>query len=378
MAADAAIARGLKRLWRAELTPAGRAMQTALIPASLLYGAGGALRSWYWRRAGAESSSIKVVSVGNLTVGGSGKTPFTLYLARKLTERGVRIGIVSRGYGGSRSGGEALLVSDGRGAIAAPEVSGDEPAMMARSFAGPIAIARRRIDALRLLERRGGVDVAILDDGYQHIRLRRDLNLMLVNRERGFGNGWMLPAGPLREPLSAIARADAVILLSFAPGEPSGLATNQMRILERLPLLHGTVTPRALISCPRWREVPLALAGHRILAVNGLADASAFHAMLRGLGAKLAAVLEYPDHHRYTAGDAKRVADAARAADLIVTTEKDLVKLEQFPFAADSLYALRVEVAMGADEQRLLEMVERAIGLPRAAAAPNQSKEALR
>jgi tetraacyldisaccharide 4'-kinase len=242
--------------------------------------------------------------------------------------------------------------------------------MMARSFRGPIAIARRRLEAIRMLAERTPLDVVVLDDGFQHLRLRRNLDLLLVNEARGFGNGWVLPAGPLREPIGAIARADAVILMTTR-GDGDGLRAKERALLEGKPLLRATIRPRSLIRLEgrEWREGPLALRGRSVVAVSGLADPAGFHTMLRTLGAELAAVLNYPDHHDYGPGDWENIMAAALGAELVVTTEKDLIKLERFSPAQVSLYALRVEVTMSdEDEARLFGMIAERI--PRAATAP--------
>jgi tetraacyldisaccharide 4'-kinase len=155
------------------------------------------LRERWWRTRSA-SAGVPTISVGNLTVGGNGKTPFTLFLAARMRARGLAVAIVSRGWGRAIDRGNPMLVSDGTRCLKSPREAGDEPVMMAKSFGGPIAVARRRIDAIRLLCARGRFDAVILDDGFQHLRLHRDLDLLLINAARGFGNGWVLPAGPMR------------------------------------------------------------------------------------------------------------------------------------------------------------------------------------
>lgn len=296
------------------------------------------------------------VSVGNLTVGGNGKTPFTLFLAKRLQSHGLRVGIVSRGYQRARSKARAELVADGGKLKISPEDAGDEPAMMAKSFTGPIAVARRRIDGVELLSKLGPLDAVILDDGFQHVRLNRDVDLVLVSNERGFGNGWMIPAGPMREPIRAVSRADAIVVMNFGTGA-SAIRPSQMKKLTARKILHASVRPRALLVTENgvWRETPLGLGGRRVLAVSGLADSSGFYAMLRELDADLVGVFDYPDHHAYTLADWQAMVNAMRDTDLVVTTEKDLVKLERFPFPRDSLYALRLEVTMDAADARALD-----------------------
>jgi len=300
---------------------------------------------------------MPVISVGNLTVGGNAKTPFTVFLAARLQARGLRVAIVSRGYSGSPSSASAALVSEHGELLLDVSVAGDEPAMMARRFTGPIAIARRRMDAIELLRSRGPLDAVILDDGFQHARLRRDLDLVLISRERGLGNGWMLPAGPMREPLSALRRAAAVVIVSADASLGSALSAAQLALINQNRVLSAALHPQSLVSVANgnWRESAASLTGRRVLAVSGLADPAAFHAMLRELEADLIGVLDFPDHHSYTATDWQEIASAARGVDLIVTTEKDLVKLERFPFARDSLYALRLEVTMPEGDARTLD-----------------------
>lgn len=352
----------IERWWQKDLPWYRWPLWMALVPPSLLYSAAMTGRSALGRLPGVKRrvDNLKVISVGNLTVGGHGKTPFTLYLARTLTSRGLKVGIVSRGYGGTKGGGAAQMVSDMREPRLGPDEAGDEAVMMAKFFDGPIAIAARRIDGIRMLESRGHLDAVVLDDAFQQLRLAPDVNLVVVNLERGFGNGWVLPAGPMRERLGAVRRADAVVLLSTDGNAPSAITPAQMAEFRRCKILTGRIRPRTLVHHDQgaWREVPLdALTGRRVLAVSGIADARSFYEMLRQAEAELTGVLEYPDHYSYTLADWQRIARSAQNADMVVTTEKDLVKLERFPFVRDFLYALRLEVRMDEDQDRLLEMI---------------------
>jgi tetraacyldisaccharide 4'-kinase len=362
----------LERYWRPGLSAMEKLTWSAAVPATMLYQAAMALRAGFWRlpRLKQRVPGVRVISVGNLTVGGNAKTPFTLYLARRLTAYGLRTAIVSRGYGGSQGSGPAALVSDGRNVRMSVEEAGDEAVMMARAFDGPVAIARRRIDAINLLKELGPLHAVVLDDAFQHLRLARDLDLLLVSAERGFGNGWVLPAGPMRERLGAIARADGAVVLSPQAGVEPNLTRAQAARLSRIPVMRGLIAPRALVyaEAERWREAPAqSLGGRRILAVSALADPRSFYSMLRELEADLVGVLEYPDHYQYTASDWQSIRRAAATVDLVVTTEKDLVKLERFPFPRNFIAALRLEISMGADEERLLMM---ALGADRSTPPP--------
>jgi tetraacyldisaccharide 4'-kinase len=347
---------GLEKLWQRDASLAGALAAVPLRFAGVVFRGSIAMRNLWWRRM-ARRAPISVISVGNLTVGGNGKTPFTLFLASHLQSRGLKVAIVSRGYGGTPSRAQATLVANGGELLVVPEQCGDEPAMMARRFCGPVAIAQRRLNGIEMLVERGPLDAVILDDGFQHVRLRRDVDLVLVSNERGFGNCRMLPAGTMREPLAALKRADAIIIMSSGSGHPSGIRPRDMEYLSRYRVLHARVRPRSLVASAQggWHETAALLSGRRVLAVSGIADPSSFHEMLHEIDADLVAVLEYPDHHSYTLGDWHTIAAAAREVDAVITTEKDLVKLERFPFARDSLYALRLEVSMPDEDARALD-----------------------
>jgi tetraacyldisaccharide 4'-kinase len=376
----------LEGLWQSHLALHERLLWAALVPAAGAYRIALAARALWWRRMKRRARPL-VVSVGNLTLGGNAKTPFTLFLASRLRMRGLRVAIVSRGWGRTVTAERAILVSDGERLFASLDQAGDEALMMAKSFAGPIAVARRRIDGIELIERQlGRLDAVVLDDAFQHVRLGRDVDLLLMNAERGVGNGWLLPAGPMREPLRAARRADAVIAID---GDRAGAAAGRAggavppAIAAHPRLLRATLKALALVTpasaAARWTETPLSLMGRRVVAVSGLANASGFYRMLRELDADLVGVLEYPDHHVYTTADWHSIVAAGRADAVLVTTEKDLVKLERFPFERDSLYALRLEVVMNPDdEKRLVEMIIAERNVARAAAInPNPvAKEA--
>jgi tetraacyldisaccharide 4'-kinase len=352
--------RQITRLWRPELPWSDSLLWSLLVPAATMYWAATAARAAWWRVVPARrrASRLKVLSVGNLTVGGSGKTPFALYLANLLVEHGIESAIVCRGYRG-RYAQRAQLVAEGGELRTGPDEAGDEAVMMAKSFAGPIMVARRRYDAIRVLEKRAGLKAVVLDDAFQHLRLERDLNLVLFNAEYGLGNGWILPAGPMRERLRALRRADAVVVTQTAAG-PIELPASLRANLGGRPVLRAVLRPRAVVrpQSGRWQELPLeVVAGRRVVAISGVARPQPFYAMLHALEATVVDSLEYPDHHCYTWADWQAICRSAQAAEFIVTTEKDLVKLERFPFPRDSLCALRMGVDMGSSQPVLLDLV---------------------
>jgi tetraacyldisaccharide 4'-kinase len=334
---------------------AGQLGYLALRPLSGLFGLGVGLRGFGYRTGVLRSRSapIPVVSVGNLAVGGTGKTPMVLWLARALAARGVRAGILSRGYGGTGRG--VTIVSRGEGPVVGPERVGDEAVMVARTFGGPVIAAPRRIDGAAAAAELG-CDLVVLDDGFQHRAIARAFDLVLVDGRRGP----LLPAGPLREPLAALHRADAVVLV-----DPDGADARAVpRALQR-PTFRMQLEAVALVESieRRWRERPISqLAAARIVAVAAVARPERFYAMLRRWEAVIAEVFEYPDHHRYTAENWQQIARAGHTADLIVTTEKDLVKLEAFPFATGKLVALRIVPQVERAEELLAAILAR-VGL---------------
>jgi tetraacyldisaccharide 4'-kinase len=353
----------LAQLWQRSLGPPQRALWLALTPLSALYAGALVVRGWWWARK-AQGAPATTISIGNLTVGGSGKTPFALFLAGRLRQRGYRVAIVSRGYGRRPSPEAATLIADGGELLTDPASAGDEPAMMAHRFDGPIAVARRRIDAIKLLAARAPLDAVILDDAFQHQRLRRDLDLVLIATPQGVGNGWILPAGPLREPLNALQRADAVILVAPDRFEDYSPSPSLRAVLSTAAVLRARVRPRTLVHSVNghWTESALELKGKRVVAVTGLAEPAGFSLMLRELGADLIETLEYPDHCRYSPTDWDTIHDAATRADVVLTTEKDLVKLEGFSPALASLYAVRLEITMPeSDDAQLFAMVANCI-----------------
>jgi tetraacyldisaccharide 4'-kinase len=265
-----------------------------------------------------------VISVGNLTTGGTGKTPTVAWLARYLLERGRRVAVLSRGYGGSAEG-QIRIVSDGTRLLCTPDEAGDEPCLLAQSVPGLMVVtgADRYAAGLFALERLAP-DLFILDDGFQHQRLRRDLDILLMDCHRPFGNGWTLPAGLLREPASAAGRADIVVSTrcngdAARPAIPDGTpwCATAHRLTGLVPLEGGAREPFA------------ALAGMPVVAFAGIADPDGFFADLEREGLTLAAAMAFPDHVAYGAAELAeicRVRDGA-GASCLVTTAKDGIKL---------------------------------------------------
>jgi tetraacyldisaccharide 4'-kinase len=295
------------------------------VPAAWLYGA----CAWLARAARerglrpARRLPLAVVSVGNLLVGGTGKTPFAAWLASGLARRGHKVVLASRGYG--RRGREPVcVVSDGRFVRADVDRAGDEPLWLAAHAPGvPVLVGRdRAVVGLRALSG-FGADLLLLDDGFQHHRLARDLDFVCFDGSFGLGNGRLLPRGPLREPLAALRRADALAVVdgplpeadaarieAAAPGA-RWLALRR-RPASLRPLAGGAAAP------------PESLAGAAVGLLSGVARPRGVRASLERLGARVVAERLFPDHHRYRRSD---LAGLASEAPLWVTTEKDALKI---------------------------------------------------
>ena len=347
-----------------------RGWRLALAAAGFGYGAGIRVRAWSFTSGLRRIRRLPcpVICVGNLTVGGSGKTPCTIALAQWLCARGRAVGVLLRGYGRRDSG--VAVVADQHGIQARWEAVGDEAVLLARRLPGvPVIVGGSRFQAGREALRRFPLDVLVLDDGFQHRQLHRDLDLVMLDATDPFGGGRLLPRGRLREPVAALKRAHAVILsrTDQAP-ELAGLRRRLERFAPGVPQILTRHRPAGLMDLADGGERPLGfLRGRRVLAVSGIANPLAFHRTLTHLGAALAATRTFPDHHPYGPADLARVDAAAReaGADLLVTTEKDAVRM---PAGLSSwpVFVLRVdlEITEGADllERLLMPLVGGARG----------------
>jgi len=288
--------------------------------------------------------SCPVISVGNLTLGGTGKTPTVIQVAQLLKSKHRRPVVVSRGYG-RKGETEIVVVSDGRSVLVDAQTGGDEPVMIGTKLPGiAVVVGRRRYQAALLALQRFKPDVVILDDGFQHLPLKRDLDIVLIDAGNPFGNGKLFPAGILREPMNALERAHAV-LITKADGTPDvGSLKETVRRYTPARIFTSRQVPVDLIDSRSAEIKPLSdLRGSRVLALSGIASPDSFVSMLRSLGADVAAVGTYPDHFEYQRSDLEAVF--RKAADekvrLIVTTEKDAIRLKKLQ--ADGVWALRIE-----------------------------------
>ncbi|MBI4161537.1 MAG: tetraacyldisaccharide 4'-kinase [Acidobacteria bacterium] len=349
----------------------------ALAPLSRFYGAVVAARNRRHDRnpERAGRAEVPVVSLGNLTVGGTGKTPLTVFLARRLREEGWRPAVVSRGYRrGSRSLEETVGSPGGGPGADAVRRLGDEPAWMAARLPGiPVIVCSDRLRAVRHARARYGASLALLDDGFQHRRLHRDVDLLLVDSLNPFGNGRLLPAGPLREPPEAIRRASAVLLTRWdLCAHPENLEAELRRWMSPgVPLFRFRQRCAGLVPAadPKRGGVE-ALAGIPALAFAGIGHPAAFAAELRRSGLPLVAAVWFRDHHPYTLADRERILQVAvrRGAEVLLTTEKDRVR---FPVEGCPLPVFALEVVQEPmEEGQLLAFLRAHLPSPPAAERP--------
>jgi tetraacyldisaccharide 4'-kinase len=286
-------------------------------PLSAIFGAGVAFRNALYDRGvfKVKRLSRPVVSVGNISVGGSGKTPFVIALGRLLKERGIGFDVLSRGYG-RRGAGVAVVDPDG-----SPDQFGDEPLLIARKLQVPVIVGTSRYQAGLLAEKQFASRLHLLDDGFQHRRLHRDFDIVMLPASDL--EDTLLPAGRLREPVSALRRADALVTL--------GQLAVEKNVIWRVR-----------------RQMIVAGIEGKVIAFCGIARAAQFFSGLRDLGVQIAETVSLPDHHRYTENDIARLLQlkARAGAKSFITTEKDLINLGSLAGRLEPMQATQVVLSL--------------------------------
>lgn len=362
----------VREIWEGEVTSgAPGALAAVLRLLSYPYGAAVSVRNRLYDRniLRREKLPCPVISVGNLAVGGTGKTPTVIYLANLLRERGRRPAVLSRGYGG-KAKAPVNVVSDGNRILMGWREAGDEPVLIAKAAPGvPVLAGPKRSLTGRAAVEDLGADCLLLDDAFQHRALFRDLDICLLDAALPFGNGFLLPRGPLREPPDSLRRADILLRTGDVKKEeplqePPALGRARLALRREaagdleaasgtppsLLSFRGIHRPQDLVEAGTGRVLPLSeLRGQKVCAFAGIGRPEAFRLSLQGLGAEVAAFRAFPDHHPYGRPDVEEIRRlaAAAGADLILTTEKDGIRLAEFPaFLAEiSLLRIGMEIA---------------------------------
>lgn len=340
-----------------------RAATIALAPLSLLYGAAMKARAAFYERGvlRAHRVSAPVISVGNITTGGTGKTPLVEWIANKLAEREILVCILTRGYGRTNPN-QRVLVSDGSHILADVKSAGDEAMMLAESLLGKAAVV---CDSDRVAAAKWAIEdlksqLLILDDGFQHVRLARDLNIVTIDASRPFDNGWVLPAGMLREPISSLSRADCAVITRAVDHIDPQLRKRLDRVTTAPVVMSRAVISRArLLNSDAAVDVDT-LRSTLLAAFCGIGNPDAFFNQLNAEQMNVVHTVAFRDHQRYSQSHIDQLTDdsIARGAKAFITTAKDEVKLRSLNFR---LACYVVEIRFQVEEEaEFLELINHA------------------
>ena len=304
------------------------------------------IRNFFYKHHIFKTKSLpcKVISVGNITVGGSGKTPTVEYLSRLLQSKGIKVGIISRGYG--RKSKKTLIVTDGLIKPKSWENFGDEPYLLAQNLENiPIVVGRSRYEAgIKMIEN-FNPDIIIIDDGFQHLSLYRDLDIVLVNSKDTPAIHQLIPAGKLREPLSNLSRADLIILTKSNIHEPSNYLIKTIEMMNLQFIYNKIELDDVLLGFKIENQTLDKIKQQKIYIFSALGDQKGFNKTMENTGAIIVGHSRYPDHHHYTSNDLKNIVKKAKnnGASFLITTEKDMVKINDYSGSLD-LFSIRVKL----------------------------------
>jgi len=349
---------------------------------SLCYSAAVRLRLMAYRRGLLKTKSLPafVVSIGNITAGGTGKTPFVAMLGDWASRHEFSTAILSRGYKRKKSIHESLVVSDGKGDISSVYDAGDEPILLARKLPStPVLISKDRYAIGDMAIRRFGSELLLLDDGYQHLGLKRDLNVLLIDMKRRFGNKSLLPLGPLREPCESIQRADLVVITRYSNDYRGNEFIDCVKkMVPGKPVFHSRHLPDKLLF-PHTGEVhpPQILMGKHVMAFAGIAYTDDFLEMITALGAQVTGFKEYPDHYAYKGSDFEELASWSRGSevDFLLTTEKDWVRIEQTVGSRLNIGVLAITMEILEKDDGLFDIIKQGIQQSKDAANDGKGKK---
>ncbi|CAN2040842.1 Tetraacyldisaccharide 4'-kinase [Candidatus Magnetomoraceae bacterium gMMP-15] len=325
------------------------------------------IRAWLYKHNILKTKELpcKVVSIGNITVGGTGKTPMTIYLANLLQDFGYRPVVISRGYGGSKekSGG---IVSNGKSILMGPDSAGDEPYLMAVKLKNtPVLIGKNRFEIGKSAIKEFNPDVIILDDAFQHIQLKRDLNIVLLDSAAPFGNNYLIPRGILREPTSRLKNADIFIMTRYDRPDYLFNLIKIKNTARNCPIFKCRHVPDELSRLGSKGEKIISnsdlLKDRKIFAFSGIAKNEDFKRVINSLKCDILNFLTFSDHHSYSDSDLKTILKEARKlkADCLVTTEKDYVKIADKIKWPVEVFALGIKISFGNDELHFRNIIKK-------------------
>lgn len=329
------------------------ALRILLLPFSLVYGVVVAIRNWLFDIGALATTRVPVpvISVGNISAGGVGKTPMVEFIARQLRDRGKKVAVLSRGYHRATDG--YVVVSNGRQRCAEASDSGDEPSLLADKLDGVVvAVDQWRIRAARNVVREFGVERIVLDDGFQHRYLHRELNICIVAADEISAITWLLPAGNRREPYSSLRRADVIVVSRCRNEQSFNDARARLSRWTDKPVVGMRMRSIRLRNAGNGNGLELMEAiGKKAVVFSGIGNPASFEEALRSLSMEISSHHQFRDHHRFSSAEIERIADASKLerADFIVTTEKDVARLKGQQELANNfftqypVYALEIE-----------------------------------
>jgi tetraacyldisaccharide 4'-kinase len=322
---------------------------------SFLYGIGVKVRNLSLKNKGKKLPGF-VLSIGNITTGGTGKTPATIMFARWAKSQGYNVAILSRGYGGKYQE-DTAVVSDGKEILLTQEISGDEPWLMANALKSiPVIVSQTRYLAGLKAKNDFNSNFFILDDGFQHIRLKRDMDVVLADAKSPFGNGHLLPWGPLREPLSGLKRADAVLFTRSRNFHPE----KYKKSVFKKPMFMGDHVPDKIIFPSGKKVVDLSyLNGKRVSAFSGIAKPVSFKKSLLNLGANVVSFKAFGDHYPFRKKDLEKLIRELEdfRGDILITTEKDWARIRDMTKNIKNLAFLTINFVITSGKDELLNMI---------------------
>lgn len=310
---------------------------------SIVYGCIASTRNFLYKKNIFKSykPNVYTISVGNLTTGGTGKTPIAAQIANYFNSKGKKTAVISRGYGGKLNNKEVNVITDGETIFFDASQSGDEPYWLAKNCPQTVILTcASRIKSAKYAQEKFNCDVIILDDGYQHQKLQRDLNILVTDSEKQFSNGRVLPLGALREPMSGINRADKIIVVNKNfESENAQIYKNELEKKYNKPVYVCNMVPEKIYEI---QSEDLLKSGSKIFAFSAIGQPQQFYDFLKDY--KITGTRDFPDHHLYTQNDVETLKNTR--SQIFVTTEKDAVKLRELDLSGIKIYALKLKPSL--------------------------------